>query len=64
MQHSGVRAWADRVRELYANQVRLQQRYLDRNDRTGAEARTATHRLRWSGDVLVGDLLPGSDPRD
>jgi hypothetical protein len=43
--------------------VLLQQRYLDRHDVTGAEARAAVRRLRWSGSVLVGDLLPPADDR-
>jgi hypothetical protein len=38
--------------------VLLHQRYLDRYDVSGREALAATRQLRWSGSVLVGDLLP------
>jgi hypothetical protein len=48
-------AW---LRRTWSAQVLLQQRYLDRHDVTGAEARAALRELRWSGSVLVGDLLP------
>jgi hypothetical protein len=46
------------VRRLWETQVRLQQRYLERNDAGGLEARSAVRWLRWSGDRLVGDVLP------
>jgi hypothetical protein len=55
-----VLAW---VRRTWSAQVLLQQRYLDRHDVTGAEARAAVHQLRWSGSMLVGDLLPPADNR-
>ena len=50
-----------RLRRAWSAQVLLQQRYLDRHDLTGAEARDAVRQLRWSGPVLLGDLLPPVD---
>jgi hypothetical protein len=46
------------LRQVWSTQLLLQQRYLDRHDVTGAEARAATRQLRWSGSVLIGDRLP------
>lgn len=46
------------IRRTYEGQVHLQQRYLERNDAGGREAVRAARRLRWSGETLVGDLLP------
>jgi hypothetical protein len=53
-----MRSVLDRARRRYAIQVRLQQRYSDRNDRSGGDALAASRWLRWQGPVLVGDLVP------
>jgi hypothetical protein len=49
------------LRRAWATQVLLQQRYIDRYDVSGGEALAAARQLRWSGSVLVGDLLPPAD---
>lgn len=49
------------LRRAWSAQVLLQQRYIDRHDVSGREALAAARQLRWSGSVLVGDLLPPAD---
>jgi len=51
------RAWRT-LRDFWATQEHLQQLYLDRHEVSGRDAVRATRTLRWSGDGLVGDLLP------
>jgi hypothetical protein len=46
------------LRRAWSAQVVLQQRYIDRHDVSGRDALAASRQLRWSGSVLVGDLLP------
>ena len=53
-----TRTW-QRLRAFWATQEHLQQLYLDRHDISGKEGLRATRTLRWSGDCLVGELLPG-----
>ncbi len=46
------------VRRVWETQVRLQQRYLERTAVGGVEGLRSARWLRWSGQRLVGDLLP------
>jgi hypothetical protein len=55
------RAWRS-LRDAWATQEHLHQVYLDRHEVSGRDAVRATRTLRWSGDCLVGDLLPGQTP--
>lgn len=57
MRHD-VREMLGRARRRFATQVELQQRYLERTERSGTDALAASRRLRWQGSELVGDLIP------
>ena len=59
----GFGAVRSTVRRRYEAQVGLHQRYLDRHDATGADARRSGRQLRWYGAALLGDLLPGDHRR-
>jgi len=47
-----------RLRGFYAQQKHLQQLHIARHDFSGLDGKAAMRSLRWSGDLLVGDLLP------